>query len=81
MVGVGGLLGHLAGGVDWNLLAAGCAGAVPGAYLGAHLTGRLDDHTLLQAIAAILVIAGYRSRDPGDPVRLDRRTAASKVNA
>lgn len=58
VVGVGGLIGHIAGGVEWALLAAGCVGAVPGAYLGAHLTGRLDDTTLLQAIAAILVIAG-----------------------
>lgn len=58
VVGVGGLIGHLAGGVEWALLAAGCAGAVPGAYLGAHLTGRLDDRTLLQTIAVILVIAG-----------------------
>jgi uncharacterized membrane protein YfcA len=58
VVGIGGLIGHLAGGVDWNLLAAGCAGAVPGAYLGAHLTGRLDDQTLLKTIAAILVVAG-----------------------
>lgn len=58
VVGIGGLIGHLAGGVDWNLLAAGCAGAVPGAYIGAHLTGRLDDRTLLKTIAAILVVAG-----------------------
>ncbi len=58
VVGIGGLIGHLAGGVDWDLLAAGCAGAVPGAYLGAHLTGRLDDSTLLRVIAVILVIAG-----------------------
>lgn len=58
VVGVGGLIGHLAGGVDWDLLAAGCAGAVPGAYLGAHLTGRLDDEALLKTIAVILVIAG-----------------------
>ncbi len=58
VVGVGGPIGHLAGGVDWALLAPGCAGAVPGAYLGAHLTGRLDDRTLLQTIAAILVVAG-----------------------
>lgn len=58
VVGIGGLIGHLAGGVDWNLLAAGCAGAVPGAYLGAHLTGRLDDQALLKTIAAILVVAG-----------------------
>jgi uncharacterized protein len=58
VVGVGGLIGHLSGGVDWDLLAAGCVGAVPGAYLGAHLTGRLDDRALLQTIAVILVIAG-----------------------
>ena len=58
VVGIGGLIGHIAGGVDWELLAAGCVGAVPGAYLGAHLTGRLDDDALLQAIAAILVVAG-----------------------
>jgi uncharacterized membrane protein YfcA len=58
IVGIGGLIGHIAGGVDWNLLAAGCVGAVPGAYLGAHLTGRLDDEALLKTIAAILVVAG-----------------------
>lgn len=58
VVGIGGLIGHIAGGVDWGLLAAGCVGAVPGAYLGAHLTGRLDDDALLKTIAAILVVAG-----------------------
>jgi uncharacterized protein len=58
VVGLGGLIGHLAGGVDWDLLAAGCAGAVPGAYLGAHLTGRLDDEALLRTIAVILAVAG-----------------------
>jgi uncharacterized membrane protein YfcA len=58
VVGLGGLIGHLTGGVDWDLLAAGCAGAVPGAYLGAHLTGRLDDDSLLATISVILVIAG-----------------------
>jgi uncharacterized protein len=58
VVGIGGLIGHLAGGVDWDLLAAGCAGAVPGAYLGAKLTGRLDDRALLRTIGVILVVAG-----------------------
>ncbi len=58
VVGIGGLIGHLSGGVDWNLLAAGCAGAVPGAYFGARLTGRLDDEALLRAIAAVLLLAG-----------------------
>lgn len=58
LVGLGGLLGHLTGGVDWDLLAAGCVGAVPGAYLGAGLTGRLDDRALLRVVAAILLVAG-----------------------
>jgi uncharacterized membrane protein YfcA len=58
VVGVGGLIGHVAGGVDWGLLAVGCLGAVPGAYLGAHLTGHLDDRALLRAISIILVVAG-----------------------
>ena len=58
IVGLGGLLGHLPSGVDWPLLWAGAAGAIPGAYLGAQLTGRLDDAALLRVISAILVIAG-----------------------
>lgn len=58
VVGLGGLLGHLPGGVDWGLLAAGCAGAIPGAYVGAHLTGRLSEEALLRACTAVLVVSG-----------------------
>jgi uncharacterized protein len=58
IVGIGGLIGHLPSGIDWDILAAGAAGGVPGAYIGAHLTGRLDEAVLLQAMAAILVISG-----------------------
>lgn len=58
LVGLGGLLGHLNSGVDWTLLYAGALGAIPGAYLGAQLTGRLDDAALLKVISAILVVAG-----------------------
>jgi uncharacterized membrane protein YfcA len=58
VVGLGGLLGHLPSGVDWALLWAGAMGAVPGAYLGARLTGRLDDASLLRVISLILVVAG-----------------------
>jgi uncharacterized membrane protein YfcA len=58
VVGIGGLLGHLPSGIDWNLLAAGCAGGIPGAWLGSRLTGRLDERALLQAMAAILLISG-----------------------
>jgi uncharacterized membrane protein YfcA len=58
VVGIGGLVGHLPSGVDWGLLAVGGAAAIPGAYLGSHFTGRLDEATLLKAIAAVLVITG-----------------------
>jgi uncharacterized membrane protein YfcA len=58
VVGLGGLVGHLPSGIDWDLVAAGCAGGVPGAYLGAHLTGRLDEHALLTACAIVLVVSG-----------------------
>lgn len=58
VVGIGGLVGHLPSGVDWDLLAVGCAGGIPGAWLGAQLTGRLDERSLLRAMAAVLVISG-----------------------
>jgi uncharacterized protein len=58
LVGVGGLIGHLPSGIDWDLFAAGCAGGVPGAYLGAHFTGRLGERALLDACAVVLVLSG-----------------------
>lgn len=58
IVGMGGLLGHLPSGVDWDILWAGAAGGVPGAYLGSKLTGRLDEAALIRAMAAVLVITG-----------------------
>lgn len=58
VVGAGGLLGHLPGGVDWDVLAVGAAAAMPAAYLGASFTGRLDEHQLLRAMAAVLVVSG-----------------------
>jgi uncharacterized membrane protein YfcA len=58
VVGLGGLIGHLPSGIDWDLLAAGCVGGIPGAYLGAHLTGRLQEAVLLRVMAAILVVSG-----------------------
>jgi uncharacterized membrane protein YfcA len=58
IVGIGGLLGHLPSGVDWDLLAVGCAGAIPGAYVGSRLTGRLDERALLNAMALVLVVSG-----------------------
>jgi uncharacterized membrane protein YfcA len=57
-LGVAGVFGHLSGGVDWTLLAVGAAASVPGALLGARLTGRLDERQLLRAVGAVLLIAG-----------------------
>ncbi|HEY6636142.1 MAG TPA: sulfite exporter TauE/SafE family protein [Solirubrobacterales bacterium] len=58
VVGIGGLIGHLPSGVDWGILAVGAAAAMPGAYLGSRFTGRLDEHELIRAIAAVLVVSG-----------------------
>jgi uncharacterized protein len=57
-LGVAGVLGHLAGGVDWTLLGVGAAASVPGSLLGARLTGRLDERQLLRAVGVILLVAG-----------------------
>lgn len=57
-LGVAGVLGHLAGGVDWALLGVGSAASVPGALVGARLTGRLDEAQLLRAVGGVLLVAG-----------------------
>jgi hypothetical protein len=44
--------------VEWDLLAAGLAGALPGAWFGARITGRISELALRRAIGvALLVIA------------------------
>ena len=45
-------------GVEWDVLAAGLAGAVPGGWLGARATGRLDENVLRIALGAVLVVVG-----------------------
>jgi uncharacterized protein len=59
MLGVAGFAAHAARlEVEWDLLAAGLAGALPGAWLGARATGRLSEQTLRRAIGvALLAIA------------------------
>jgi uncharacterized membrane protein YfcA len=57
-VGVAGIGAHVPSGVDWTLFAIGAGASTPGALLGARLTGRLDERRLLQAVGAILVVAG-----------------------
>ena len=44
--------------VDWPVLAAGLAGALPGGYLGARLTGRFSETVLRRAIGATLAVVG-----------------------
>jgi uncharacterized membrane protein YfcA len=48
----------LRGGVDWTLLGVGAGTSVPGAMLGARLTGRLDERQLLRAVGGVLLVAG-----------------------
>jgi len=43
------------GNVEWGLLAAGVAGALPGGWLGARLTGRISEETLRRAIGVALI--------------------------
>jgi len=57
-VGIAGVVGHVPGGVDWTALGVGAAASIPGALLGARLTGRLSEQQLLRGIGAILVVAG-----------------------
>jgi uncharacterized protein len=56
LLGVAGFAAHAARlEVEWDLLGAGLAGALPGAWLGARTTGRLSEETLRRAIGAALI--------------------------
>jgi uncharacterized protein len=58
-VGAAGLIGHLPSAApDWDLLAVGAAASIPGALIGARLTGRLSELQLIRAIAFVLLAAG-----------------------
>jgi uncharacterized membrane protein YfcA len=55
-LGLAGFAAHLVRlEVEWTLLAAGLAGAVPGAWLGARTTGRLSERALRRAIGVALL--------------------------
>ena len=45
-------------GVDWDILLAGLAGAIPGGWLGARATGRVDENVLRLVLGAVLVLVG-----------------------
>jgi hypothetical protein len=42
--------------VDWVVLAAGLAGAIPGGWLGARATGRVSESALRLALGAVLLV-------------------------
>jgi uncharacterized membrane protein YfcA len=44
--------------VEWGLLAAGLAGALPGGWLGARLTGQVSESLLRRAIGVALLAVG-----------------------
>jgi uncharacterized protein len=57
LLGVAGFAAHaLRLEVEWALLAAGLAGALPGAWLGARATGRFSEEGLRRAIGVALVV-------------------------
>jgi uncharacterized membrane protein YfcA len=57
-VGIAGALGHLPSvAPDWRIAAVGAAASIPGAVLGARLTGRLPERQLVRAIGAVLLVA------------------------
>jgi uncharacterized protein len=59
LLGVAGFATHAGAlGVDRPLLLAGLAGAIPGGWLGAKATGRIDENVLRQALGAVLVVVG-----------------------
>jgi uncharacterized protein len=59
LLGVAGFATHAGSlGVDWELLAAGLAGAIPGGWLGARATGRFGEDVLRLALGAVLVLVG-----------------------
>ena len=56
LLGLAGFAAHAARlEVEWDVLAFGLAGALPGAWLGARATGRLSEETLRRAIGVALV--------------------------
>ena len=59
LLGLAGFAAHAGSlGVDWWILGAGLAGAIPGGWLGARATGRLDEHVLRIALGTVLVLVG-----------------------
>jgi len=60
MLGVAAFATHAAeNGVDWAVLGAGLAGAIPGGWLGARASGRHRENTLRLTLGIVLVVVGF----------------------
>jgi uncharacterized membrane protein YfcA len=58
-VGIAGAVGHLPSAApDWKVAGVGAAASIPGALLGARLTGQLSEPQLVRAIALVVIVAG-----------------------
>lgn len=60
VVSFAGVAGHLtagSGGFDWKVFAVGAVFSPPGAWIGAHLTGKLPTETLVRAIGGAVLLA------------------------
>jgi uncharacterized membrane protein YfcA len=59
LLGVAGFVTHAAAtGVEWSILGAGLAGAIPGGWLGAKATGRVSEDALRYGLGVVLVVVG-----------------------
>ncbi len=59
LLGVAAFLVHAGEtGIQWDVLAAGLAGAIPGGWFGAQATGRFSENTLRLALGVVLVVVG-----------------------
>ena len=60
LLGVAAFATHAIGGegVDWAVLGAGLAGAIPGGWLGARASGRIPENRLRLALGVVLVVVG-----------------------
>lgn len=62
VVGIAGAIGHLTSGnsgFDVPVFLVGAAASLPGAWIGAKLTGRLPTETLVRVIASIVLVAAF----------------------
>ena len=59
LLGIAGFATHAAQDtIDWTILCAGLVGAIPGGWLGARASGRIDEELLRRALGGTLIVVG-----------------------